>query len=331
MKDKPFRAYVVEETNDHQFTHSVKKKQLIDLPDGEVLIRVHYSALNYKDALSATGNKGVTKHYPHTPGIDAAGIVEESDDPRFKPGAEVVVTSYDLGMNTSGGFGEYIRVPADWVVKLPEGLSLKEAMIIGTAGLTAAIAVNNVQEIIAPETGEILVTGATGGVGSFAIALLSRSGYLVGAVTRKPEQKDYLEMVGAHRIIRRERMEERMKSPMLKAQWPGVIDTTGGPVLENAIKGTMPGGVVACCGNAASPELNLTVYPFILRGISVTGVDSQHYPIDLRRKLWTKLATRWKPMQLLDFYTEIALDELDSYIPRMLEGQLTGRIIVRMM
>lgn len=330
MTDKKFKAFVVDEQGDNQFAGAVREKFQSELPQGEVRIRVYYSALNYKDALSAKGNRGVTKRYPHTPGIDAAGVVEYSEDPEFKPGAEVVVTSYDLGMNTPGGFGQYISVPADWVVKLPSGLGLKEAMIIGTAGLTAAMAVNKIEERIDPEQGEILVTGATGGVGSFAIAMLSRAGYLVGAVTSKTEQAGYLEKLGADRVIPRNTMEKAVNSPMLKAQWPGAIDTTGGVVLENVIKGTKSQGVVACLGNAASPELHLTVFPFILRGITLAGIDSQNYPIGERRNLWKKLAHDWKPKQLLDFYKEITPEELQAYIDQMIAGKLTGRIIVNM-
>lgn len=330
MIDESFRALVVEETGENTFTRSIQQKRISQLPEGEVLIRVHYSALNYKDALSATGNKGVTKLYPHTPGIDAAGIVAYSEDPDFKPGSKVVVTSYDLGMNTSGGLGEYIRVPADWVVKLPHGLDLKEAMIIGTAGITAAMAVDKIYPKVSPEQGEVLVTGATGGLGSFSVALLARLGYLVGAVTGKKGQEEYLEMLGAQRIIPRKSMEEEKPGPMLKGLWASVIDTIGGNVLSNAIKGTSARGVVAVCGNAASPRLNITVYPLILRGITLTGIDSQNYPIEERRILWQRLASDWKPSQILDFYSEITLGEVDAQITQMLNGQSKGRIVVNM-
>ena len=203
MVEKLYRALVVEETEKKVFTRKIEAKNLQDLPAGEILVRVHYSSLNYKDALSASGNRGVTRTYPHTPGIDAAGIVEESTNPDIIAGDEVIVTSYDLGMNTSGGFGQYIRVPADWVVKLPEGLSLKQSMIYGTAGFTAGMSVHKVIETVRPEEGDILVTGATGGVGSLAVGILAKLGYSVTAVSGKPDAREILEKLGVKQVLSR--------------------------------------------------------------------------------------------------------------------------------
>lgn len=329
MSDKNYKALVVEET-DGGYVRSIQSRNIDDLPAGELLIRVAYSSLNYKDALSATGHKGVTKNYPHTPGIDAAGIVEESRSPAFAPGDAVIVTGYDLGMNTAGGFGEYIRVPAVWALKPPTGLSLREAMIFGTAGFTAGISVWILSEHVRPDDGEVLVSGATGGVGSMSVAILAKLGYRVAALTGKAEEHAFLERLGACRIVSRQQFQEHRGRPMLPVQWAGCIDTVGGAVLENLIKTTAPLGMVTCCGNVASADLALTVYPFILRGVSLAGVDSQNYPMAQRIRLWQKLADAWKPATLAGMYTEKTLDDLDECIDRMLAGKLKGRILVNM-
>ncbi len=326
MKDQAFDAFVVEETADRQYRGSVKNVRIQDLPQGEVLIRVRYSSLNYKDALSASGNKGVTRNYPHTPGIDAAGIVAESSTPDIAAGDPVIVTSYDLGMNTAGGFGQYIRVPADWVVPLPDGLTLEESMILGTAGFTAAMSVEKIADI-PPHTGPVLVTGATGGVGSLAVAILAKRGYTVAAVSGKPET-DFLSQLGASEIIPRQTFVEDNKAPILKARWAGVIDTVGGDILATAIKSTRAWGKVTCCGLVASPELPITVFPFILRGVSLYGIDSQHYPKEPRQALWKKLAHEWKPDNLEKMASHIFLDQLNPAIENMLKGRLKGRTIV---
>ncbi|HKK00161.1 MAG TPA: YhdH/YhfP family quinone oxidoreductase [Desulfotignum sp.] len=326
MKDQAFDAFVVEETADRQYRGSVKNVRIQDLPQGEVLIRVRYSSLNYKDALSASGNKGVTRNYPHTPGIDAAGIVAESSTPDIAAGDPVIVTSYDLGMNTAGGFGQYIRVPADWVVPLPDGLTLEESMILGTAGFTAAMSVEKIADI-PPHTGPVLVTGATGGVGSLAVAILAKRGYTVAAVSGKPET-DFLSQLGASEIIPRQTFVEDNKAPILKARWAGVIDTVGGDILATAIKSTRAWGKVTCCGLVASPELPITVFPFILRGVSLYGIDSQHYPKEPRQALWKKLAHEWKPDNLEKMASRIFLDQLNPAIENMLKGRLKGRTVV---
>jgi acrylyl-CoA reductase (NADPH) len=218
MGVKTFQALVVTETADKKYTREIKERTLHDLPDGEVLVRVKYSSLNYKDVLSVMGNKGVTKHYPHTPGIDAAGVVEESQSPDFTRGDEVIVTSYDLGMNTPGGFGQFIRVPAAWVVKRPEGLSLRESMIYGTAGFTAALSVYRLMGGgVKPDQGKILVSGATGGVGSIAVSLLAKEGYRVTAVSGRPETRDYLLEIGAQEVISAEAATDVSGRPLLNA------------------------------------------------------------------------------------------------------------------
>lgn len=323
-----YKALVTEETG-NGYVSSIKTLDTDQLPDGEVLVKVYYSSLNYKDALSATGNKGVTKNYPHTPGIDASGVVESSDSKEFKTGDQVVVSGYDLGMNTAGGFAEYIRVPAQWVVKLPEGLSMKEAMIIGTAGFTAGISVTRMSELVKPEAGKIIVTGATGGVGSVALSILNGLGYETVAVSGKESEHNFLKSLGASEIITREEFALVDKRPILSSRFAGGIDTVGGPILENVIKTLNPLGAVTTCGSVSATQLNMSVFPFILRGISLIGVSAQNYPMHLREPLWKKLSSDWKPAHLMELYNEITLDELVSAIDLILQGKLKGRTLVK--
>jgi putative YhdH/YhfP family quinone oxidoreductase len=331
MSNQTFKAYVVDETQEKVFVSNIKSRTVSELPQGEVLVKVHYSSLNYKDALSATGNKGVTKNFPHTPGVDASGVVEESSDDRFSIGQEVIVHGYDLGCNTSGGFGEYIRVPADWVVTLPENLSLRESMVYGTAGYTAAYSVLRLQEFgVKPDMGEILVTGATGGVGSVAVAILAKSGYQVVAATGKADQEQYLLNLGAKEVISREDSKDESGRPLLRGRWAGAVDTVGGEILATAIKSTNPRGVVTCCGNVASADLPINVYPFILRGVSLVGIDSQDSPMNLRQQIWDRISSEWKLDQLELLSTEISLEELDSHIELILEGKQKGRVVINL-
>jgi len=327
MEQVKFKAFVVEEQG-NKFLRNIKTRSVNDLADNDLLISVRYSSLNYKDALSANGNKGVTKNYPHTPGIDAVGTIASSDSRKFGENEKVIVTSYDLGMNTDGGFGQYIRVPSDWAVKLPEKLTMKEAMIIGTAGLTAGMSVYRLTESIQPEDGKVVVSGATGGVGTLSVAILAKLGYTITAISGKEQEHDFLLKLGASEVISRKDFEKEDPRPILKGSFSGGIDTVGGTILENMIKSIQPMGVVTCCGNVASPKLNLTVFPFILRGISLIGIDSQNYPMTHRKAVWNKLADDWKPDQLMEIYTEISLDELNDKIDLMLEGKLKGRTIL---
>ena len=321
---------IFEETQDNQFLRTVKERAISNLPDGDILVRVSFSSLNYKDALSATGNRGVTRKYPHTPGIDAAGTVVESRNKAFKTGDAVIVTSYDLGMNTSGGFGQYIRIPADWVVPLPEGLTLKESMRYGTAGFTAGLSVFSLTHTVKPEDGEVLVTGATGGVGSIATAILNKLGYHVVAVSGKPDAAAFLSRLGAKRVVTREDVSDESRRPLLKGIWAGVVDTVGGNILATAIKSTQPWGAVTTCGMVASPDLPLTVFPFILRGIKLLGIDSQNCPMEHRQKIWKKLATNLKIDQLQSICQEVSLKELNSLIDTILKGGIKGRTVVNL-
>jgi putative YhdH/YhfP family quinone oxidoreductase len=331
MVPETFRALVVKASDENMFIREINEKALDELPEGDILIRVHYSSLNYKDALSASGNRGVTKSYPHTPGIDAAGTVEESNNDKLRHGDEVIVTSYDLGMNTPGGFGQYIRVPADWVVKLPDNLTLKESMVYGTAGFTAALSVFRMEKHgVTPDNGKILVTGATGGVGSIAVSILAKDGYHVVAASGKREEKQFLLGLGAKEVIHRDEVTDTSGRPLIKGKWAGVIDTVGGDILATAIKSTKYGGAITCCGNVASPELPTTVFPFILRGVSLLGIDSGNCAADLRQKIWNKIAGEWKLGNLDHLTKEITLEELDPNIELILKGKQKGRVVVNL-
>jgi acrylyl-CoA reductase (NADPH) len=323
-----FKAMVVAETADQKFIREIKQKELSDLPAGELLIEVKYSSLNYKDALSASGNKGVTRKYPHTPGIDAAGIVVTSSTAQFGAGDQVIVTGFDLGVNTPGGFGQYISVPAAWAVKLPQGLTLKESMGYGTAGLTAALCILRLMAFgLTKDSGEVLVTGATGGVGSVAVGILAKLGFNVVAATGKTGEKDFLEGLGAKAIISREEANDTSGRPLQKGRWAGTVDTVGGNILATAIKSTKYGGLVAACGNAMSADLAVSVYPFILRGVSLLGVDSVEIPMTTRLRTWQKLAQDWK-LDLSGLVSECALAELSPKIDLILKGAIRGRVVV---
>ncbi len=325
-----FKALVVRETSDYQFLREIEERDIDDLPPGEVLIHVKYSSLNYKDALSAIGNKGVTRKYPHTPGIDAAGIVAEGDGQKFRSGDEVLVTGYELGSNTDGGFGEFIRVPVNWVVKKPSQLSLKECMSYGTAGFTAGQCLLNFEKVdILPENGEVLVTGATGGVGCLAAAILAKVGYEVVAATGKLDQTEFLRKLGVIEVIHRDEVLDESNSPMLKSRWAGVVDTVGGNFLASALKTTQHRGAIAVCGLVASHKLNTTVFPFILRGVKLLGIDSAWCPMESRLKIWDRLANEWKIDTFDEIVREIPLEQLNDNINMILKGKVHGRIVVK--
>jgi len=324
-----FKAMIVEEQADKQFSRRIGQRSIDDLPEGPLLVKVHYSSLNYKDALSATGNRGVTRNFPHTPGIDAAGEVVEDASGTFRPGDRVVLTGWDLGMNTAGGFGEYIRVPAEWAIPLPDGLSLRDSMIIGTAGFTAALCVYALTERVPVDMGEIVVTGATGGVGSVAVALLGKTGFRTVAVTGKSDQAAFLKELGADEVLTREAILENAERPMMKERWAGAVDVVGGEMLAAILKSTRYGGTVTCCGLVGSPELPVNVFPFILRGVSLLGIDSVQRPRETRLAVWGKLANDWK-VDLGALVSEVALEELEDSIQAILRGGLRGRILVRL-
>ena len=326
---KLFRALRVSETADGQYVTTLEMRSRTELPNHAVLVQVYFSALNYKDVLSAMGNRGVTRQYPHTPGIDAAGIVVESRAPQFRPGDRVIVTSYDLGMNTPGGWAEFIRVPADWIIPLPPGLTLKTAMIFGTAGLTAAIGIQRLlHNGLHPDQGPVIVTGSTGGVGCLAIALWAPLGYRVTAVTGKPQAHDWLTTLGATQILDRSAILTDGDRPLGKGIYAAGFDTVGGAILTALLKQLLPGGSVAACGLVAGVELETTLYPFILRGNSLLGIDSAQYPFTERYALWQKLATTWQPQCLEILSQTLTLAEVPPKLQQMLAGQLQGRWVI---
>jgi alcohol dehydrogenase len=324
-----FKAFVTEET-EKGFTSSIQERSLNDLPAGDVLIKVLFSSLNYKDALSASGNKGVSRNYPHSPGIDAAGIVEESNFDHFSNGDEVIVTGYDLGMNTSGGFSQYIRVPKEWIIKKPDNFSLEESMAFGTAGLTAGLCVRKILlSGIKPEDGDIFVTGATGGVGTVAVMLLSKLGFDVIAITGKENQTDLLLSLGAKEVINRSEFEGEMKSPLSKPRWAGGVDAVGSDILSNLITATHQRAAIACCGMVGGINLNTSIFPFILRGLSLLGIDSAETLIEVKKEIWHNFATDWKLEKINDQIKDIGLDELDLEIEKILKGEQVGRIRIK--
>ena len=326
-----FKALWVTESRPGIFDQAVVQRELADLPAGEVLIRVRYSSLNYRDALSASGNPVLNLQYPHTPGIDAAGEVVESAVADFRPGDAVIVTGYDLGASTPGGFGQYIRVPAAWVVRCPAGLSLREAMLLGTAGLTAGLCIEKLQHVgLDAEAGPVLVTGASGGVGSIAVMLLTKLGYKVAASTGKLEQAEFLQQLGAQQIIDRTLLRDGTEKSLLKMRWAGAVDTVGGDILFNVVKSLQYGASVTCCGLTASAAMNrASVLPFILRGVNLLGVDSVELPLAMKAAMWEKLAGPWKLDGLERMAHEIGLDDVPEAIGRMLAGRMVGRMLVR--
>ncbi len=325
-----FKALVVSENAEKQYVRTITQRNIEDLPAGELLIKVHYSTLNYKDALSSIGNKGVTRNYPHTPGIDASGVVVESTDANFSVGQEVLVTSYDLGMNTSGALAEYIRVPAKWVIALPAGLSLSDAMILGTAGLTAGLCIDALLKYgVSPEKGKIIVTGSTGGVGILSVAILAKLGFEVVAVTGKPEAAELLQRLGATEIVGRESLNDTSGRPMLKSIYAGAVDTVGGNILATILKSLHYGGAVAACGLVASPDLPTSVFPFILRGNALLGIDSAECPMSKRLEIWQHLASDWKLDNLNLISHEIGLEEVPAKLDLMLQGKALGKSLVK--
>ena len=328
---RKFQAYWVEEDGPDKFKSSLVERSDADLPPGEVLIRVRYSSLNYKDALSAAGNRGVTRNYPHTPGIDAAGEVLASESSKFSVGEEVIVIGYDLGMNTPGGFGQMIRVPAAWVLSRPAGLSLKDSMVLGTAGLTAAVCVEKLlTNGLADIDGEILVTGASGGVGAIAVALLSKLGFQVAASTGKTAQHDWLRKLGAAAIVNRDELAEPSSKPLLKERWGGAVDVVGGQTLVNILKSLRYGASASCCGLVSSPKLEASVFPFILRGVNLLGVDSVQLPLSKKQQVFERFGGEWKLDELEMISKEISMSQLDEKLASLLQGQTVGRVVLNL-
>ena len=302
---------------------------LDELDPGDVVIRAEYSDVNYKDALSHDGTGRIMRRFPCNAGIDVAGEVVSSADVRFKPGDKVIVTSWDFGVAHDGGYAEYVRVPAKWVVRMPAAMSAFDAMVLGTAGFTAGLAVERMEhDGLSPDKGPVVVTGATGGVGSIAIEILARRGYHVVALTGKPDETEYLKSIGAAEILDRRTLDWG-KRPLEKATWAGAVDNIGGDALAWMTRTMKQGGAIASCGLAASIDLKTTVMPFILRGVSLLGIDSGYWPMEPRQKLWERLATEWKPEKVARAVKTVSLSELPQVFRRLLDARMTGRYVVR--
>jgi len=321
-----YSAYYIEE-QDGSYISSIAEFDLVTPESGFVQIKVSHSSLNFKDALSASGAKGVTRNYPFVPGIDAVGVVHESGSNLFQAGEAVIVTGYDMGMNTPGGFGEYITVPEGWVVSKPENLSPLAAMSIGTAGLTAAASVLKIVNASSKNELPVFVSGATGGVGSISVMILSKLGFAVSALTGKPAAEDFLLKLGASQVLLRDEYLETPGKPLERPLFSHAVDTVGGNILSKVLPQIAQGGVVSCCGNVAGIELNTTVFPFILRGISLCGIDSAESAIEFKTSLWKKFADEWS----LDFSSMVRVvtkSSLDAEVQLILKGGQQGRVVL---
>ena len=324
------KAFLVEKTNDKEFISDIKQVSIPKCAENEIVIKVTYSSLNYKDALSSIGNPGVTRNFPHITGIDVAGTVYESTSNIFKMGERVLVTGYDMGMNTHGVHAQFVKVPASWVARIPDSISDKEIMTFGTAGLTAALSINElIANGVKPENGPVLVTGATGGVGSIAVSILSKIGFNVVAISGKKEKIDYLKRIGASEVILRDTFNEESKKPIMNEKYIAVVDTVGGEILANALKYIKYDGVATCCGLTSSHELNTNVFPFILRGIRLIGIDSVECKLEKKQAAWEKLASKWKINTLDSITNEITLYEIKDAYKLLLSGKAVGRYVVK--
>ena len=324
------KAFVVEKDENEKIISGVKEFARPVCEDNEILIKVNYSSLNYKDALSSIGHPGVTRVLPHITGIDVAGVIEESKSTIFKVGQRVVVTGYDLGMNTNGGHAQFVKVPSSWAIRTPDSISDKEIMAYGTAGLTAALSIQELlKNGINPEESKVLVTGSTGGVGSISIAILSKLGFNVTAITTKINKKEYLISIGAKDIITIEDFMQNSNKPLLGTNYNAVIDTVGGDILAQALKQLKYDGVATCCGLTASYELNTNVYPFILRGVRLIGIDSVECKLEKKQSAWEKLAGYWAISCIENIIKEISLDEIKEAYTELLEGKASGRYVVK--
>ncbi|MFT9848216.1 NADPH:quinone oxidoreductase family protein [Aneurinibacillus sp. REN35] len=331
MQEK-FRAAVVDKTESGDVSLGIQELSLHQLPAGDITIRAAYSSVNYKDGLASISNGNIVQSYPFVPGIDVSGTVVQSSDQRFKEGDQVVVTGFELGVSHYGGFSEYVRVPAKWVVPLPKGLTLKEAMAYGTAGFTAALSIQRLEESgITPDKGDVLVTGATGGVGSLATAMLAKKGYRVVASTGKESEHGFLKELGAAEVISREEVSPEKIRPLGKPRWAAAIDPVGGRTLAHILSATQYGGAVAVSGLTGGTGVDTNVFPFILRGVNLLGIDSVYCPMNVRLPLWKRMAEDLKPARLEETIAhEITLDELSGTLQHILKGQMRGRAIVRL-
>ena len=321
------KAFVVKEIGERKYSANLTEIDKPKIKEEEILIKTTYSSLNYKDALSSQGNPGVTRVFPHVTGIDVAGIVEESNSSKFKIGDEVIVTGYDLGMNSNGGHCEFVSVPASWVVPKPKNISLRDLMIYGTAGLTAALSVNEILKHGVTQ-GKVIVTGATGGVGSIAVSILAKLGFEVTAISGKEDKISYLKKLGAKEVILRKDFDIENKKPMMRETYIAVVDTVGGNILAEALKQIKYDGIATCCGLTSSFKLNTNVFPFILRGVRLIGIDSVEANIDKKIQAWEKISNSFK-IELEELVNEISLEEIKDAYENILNSKAVGRYLVK--
>ncbi len=313
---------------EEKYSLSIVEKNTEDLPKGDLLIKVRFSSLNYKDAMSATGIPGVTREYPHTPGIDAVGEIVQARQGQFKEGDLVIVSGYDLGMNTPGGFAEYIRVPHDWAIGLPSGLSPRDSMILGTAGLTAGLSVAALESFRGLENTKSVVSGSTGGVGSISTKLLSQLGSSVTAISGKKET-EFLNTLGASSVMHRTDLLENIKKPLSKGLWDIGVDVVGGDILSTLLAALNPGGAIACSGLVGGTSFKSSIFPFILRGNALIGIDSVEIPLSNKEKMWNKFASEWSISNLSEITKEVSLEGMEEEINTMLKGQQVGRVVLK--
>lgn len=326
-----YKAFVVRELEDGTFKGSVESRDCYELYDGDVRIRVFYSSVNYKDALSCVGNKGVTKQYPHVPGIDAVGEVLCSKTDMFSVGDKVVVMGYDMGMNTDGGFSELINVPREWVMHLPDGFTMKETMALGTAGFTAGLGIAKLLKMgQKPELGPIVVSGATGGVGGYAVEMLSHLGFEVWASTGKMDKEEYLKSIGAKEVLSRESICDKSNKPLLRTEWAGAFDTVGGETLSTLVRGCKKLGSVTTCGSVGGSGLNLSIFPFIINGVNLLGINAADTLMSDRIELWSTLLRDLKTNDIDKHFREIRLEDVETVVSQMLKGESVGRVIINL-
>ena len=322
-----FKGYLVRE-KDEIFSGSLEEIDTPSIESGRVLIKVHYSSLNYKDALAASGAKGVVKSYPFVPGIDVAGEIIESMSPDFSIGDNVLATGYKIGMSEFGGFGEIVHLPSEWVIKMPTKFDFVKAMSYGTAGITAAACIKKITDADCSKELPVIVSGSTGGVGSVAVGILAKLGYQVHAISGKSSKEKVLKMMGANKVIDRDMFMSEPIKPMDKGLYSAAVDTVGGDILSKIITMISNHGVVSCCGNVAGPKFSSSVFPFILRGIQLSGIDSAESSIHLKRELWDLLSEEWS-LDLLNQTKIVGISKIDKEIDKILKGNQIGRVVIK--
>lgn len=328
---KTYKAFVVRELEDGTFKGNIENRDCSELRDGDVRIRVFYSSVNYKDVLSCVGNKGITKQYPHVPGIDAVGEVIDSNTDMFSVGDRVVVMGYDMGMNTDGGFSEMISVPKEWVMRMPDGFTMRETMALGTAGFTAGLGISKLLKMgQKPELGPVVVSGATGGVGGYAVEMLSHLGFEVWASTGKMDKEKYLKSIGAKKVLPRETICDKSNKPLLRTEWAGAFDTVGGETLSTLVRGCNKLGSVTTCGSVGGAGLNLSIFPFILNGVNLLGINAADTLMSDRIELWSGLLRDLKTNDVDKHCREIGLEDVGTVVAQMLKGENVGRVIINL-